>query len=171
ADEIRGGRTLDEVVGVGVDVNEARRDDQASGVDRLGGLPARDAADRGDPAIFDADVLSRRGAAAAIDDEAAADHEVVAGRLCDRARAAGQDESGGDAREPPAARHRAACGFVSSDTVTPTTMTTMTPIGLCQRYETPLVAGANAKNTTNAMPLSSPMKAPWPFRRLKVSAR
>ena len=29
-------------------------------------------------------------------------------------------------------------------------MTTMTPIGLCQRYETLLVAGSNAKNTTNS---------------------
>ena len=61
---------------VGVDVDEARRDQQALGVDLLGAL-ARHLADRGDLAVLDRDVGLARAAARAVGHRAAADDQIV----------------------------------------------------------------------------------------------
>ena len=60
ADEVRGRGTIDEVVGVRVDVDESGRHDQPGRVDDLRGLRPREAADRRDPAVLDRDVGERR---------------------------------------------------------------------------------------------------------------
>ena len=63
-----------------MDVDEARRDDEAGGVDRPRGLCPH-ASQRDDAAVADADVADERRVAGAVDDAAAADEEVDAGRL------------------------------------------------------------------------------------------
>ena len=60
---------------VGVDVDEARRDQQALGVDLLGAL-ARDLADGGDPAVLDRDVGFANGRAGAVGQVAAAHDQI-----------------------------------------------------------------------------------------------
>ena len=62
---------------VGVDVDDARRDHQAVGVDHLVGRLAREPADGGDAPVADRDVGDLPGQAGAVDDEAAADQQVV----------------------------------------------------------------------------------------------
>ena len=64
---------------VGVQVDEARRHDQAAGVDHLVGLVGADLADLGDHAVLDPDVAAKARQAAAVDDHAAANHAVVPG--------------------------------------------------------------------------------------------
>ena len=66
---------------VGVQVDEARRHDQAAGVDRLVGLAGADLADLGDHAVLDADVAAEARQAAAVDDHAAADHAIESGHV------------------------------------------------------------------------------------------
>jgi hypothetical protein len=61
---------------VGVDVDEARRHDQAVRVDDAPCF-AFDTADRADPPVAHRDVRGEAGQAGAVDDLAAADHEVV----------------------------------------------------------------------------------------------
>ena len=56
ADEVLGARLLGQVVRVGVDVDEARGDDQAGGVDGFTRVPRVDGPDRGDATRRDPDV-------------------------------------------------------------------------------------------------------------------
>ena len=63
-----------------VDVDEARRDDEAAGVDHTRGLFPH-AAQRDDAAGADREIAGKGRVARAIDDAAAADEEVDAGRL------------------------------------------------------------------------------------------
>jgi hypothetical protein len=64
---------------VGVDVDEAGRDDEAVRVDDAACV-VRDAADRGDSPVAHRDVGGVGGQAGSVDDAAAADHEVVGHR-------------------------------------------------------------------------------------------
>ena len=63
---------------VGVRVDDAGRDDEPAGVDRLGGLLGH-VAERDDPAVTDADVGAPAGRARPVDDGAAPDHAVEHG--------------------------------------------------------------------------------------------
>ena len=63
---------------MGVQVDEARRHDQAAGVDDVIGLTGRDLADLGDAAVLDADVAAKPRQPATVDDHPAADHAIVA---------------------------------------------------------------------------------------------
>jgi len=60
---------------VGVAVDEARRHDQAVGIDRASGCRL-DAAQLDDAAVLDADVGGETRLAGAVDDSAAADEEI-----------------------------------------------------------------------------------------------
>ena len=51
ADEVLGARLLGEIVGVGVHVDEAWRDDEPGGVDDLASLASGDRADGGDATV------------------------------------------------------------------------------------------------------------------------
>ena len=70
-------------VGMGLDVDEAGRDREPVGVDHLGGVAARFAADRGDAAVADGDVARLARGAAAVEQQAAADQDVVGHALAD----------------------------------------------------------------------------------------
>src|SRR6185312_498309 len=72
----RGGVPAQLRVEVGVRVDEAGRDDAAVGVE-LVATGVVDCAHDGDDAVVDRDVGAHRGGARAVDDGAAADHEVV----------------------------------------------------------------------------------------------
>jgi len=60
---------------MGMDVDEARGDDPALGVD-LFGAGAGDLADRGDLAVLDRDIALEGFAAGAVDDRRATDHNI-----------------------------------------------------------------------------------------------
>src|SRR6185503_11961141 len=64
---------------VRVQVDEARRHDQAAGVDHLVGIVGAQLADLGDHPVLDAKVALEARQPAAVDDHAAADHAVEAG--------------------------------------------------------------------------------------------
>ena len=66
---------------MGVQVDEARRHDQAAGVDGLVGLAGPDLADLGDHAVLDADVAPEARQAAAVDDHAASNHAIESGHV------------------------------------------------------------------------------------------
>jgi len=66
---------------VRVQVDEARRHDQAAGIDRLVGFADADLADLGNHAVLDADVAAKARQAAAVDDHAAADHSIEPGHV------------------------------------------------------------------------------------------
>ena len=101
-------RMRGEVVGVGVDVDEAGRDDQAGGVDRPRAAGDRGKrADRGDAAVLDRDVGRRAGAPGAVDHLTAGDQQVVARR---RLRRAGHGAA--ETRQKQDARRLAASGRV-----------------------------------------------------------
>jgi hypothetical protein len=76
AEEVFGLGLLDDFVGVRVDVNEARRDDQSGGINFLLGL-AGHATDGDDAALLDADVGEVRGVACAVHDASVADDTIV----------------------------------------------------------------------------------------------
>jgi hypothetical protein len=61
---------------VGVDVDEARRDDAAFGVD-LVGAPICDGSDCRDPVTVDGDIADRTGCAGSVNDEPVSDYKVV----------------------------------------------------------------------------------------------
>ena len=65
----------DLAVVVRVDVDPARRDHRALGVDRA--VAVEPAADRGDPVAVDADVAGEPCGPRAVDDRAAPDHQIV----------------------------------------------------------------------------------------------
>ena len=77
ADEVLGAGMVGKIVGVGVDVDEAWRDDEPGRVDALARVALRDRADGRDASVLDGDVGAPRRRAGAIDDLAAGDHEVV----------------------------------------------------------------------------------------------
>ena len=62
---------------VGVQIDEARRDDQAGGVDDLRGVVRFDLAHLGDAAIADGDVARETRQPSAVDDGAVPDNRVV----------------------------------------------------------------------------------------------
>ena len=62
-----------------VQVDEARRHDQAAGIDHLVGIVGAELADPGDHAVLDADVAAEARQAAAVDDHAATDDAVEPG--------------------------------------------------------------------------------------------
>ena len=66
----------DLTVEVGVDVDEARRDEQAGGVDLLS-AEVVDFSEGGDDAVVDGDVGLAGGRAGAVDDESVANDEIV----------------------------------------------------------------------------------------------
>ena len=70
---------LEQRVEVGVEVDEAGRDDEAGGVDNASSTGRRDrlAGDEGNPVAGDGDVRPIAGGAGAVDDRPAGDHEVV----------------------------------------------------------------------------------------------
>ncbi len=78
ADEVLGARLLDEVVGVGVDVDEAWRDDEPRGVNHLARVELRERADLDDASGPDRDVSPPRGRAGAVDDLPAGNQQVIA---------------------------------------------------------------------------------------------
>ncbi len=78
-------------VGMGLDVDEARRHREAFGVDHLGGVACELHADGGDAAVADRDVASCAGRSAAVEQQAAADEDVVGhGRILPRRRRLGR---------------------------------------------------------------------------------
>ena len=79
ADEVLGARLLGEVVGVGVDVDEPRRDDEPGGVDHVTRVELRERADLDDASVLDRDVRPPRRRAGAIDDLAAGNQQVITG--------------------------------------------------------------------------------------------
>ena len=66
---------------MGVQVDEARRHDQAAGVDRLVGLARADMADLGNPAVLDADVAPEARQPTAVDDHSPLDDAIIAGHV------------------------------------------------------------------------------------------
>ena len=89
ADEVGGGGMVGDLVGVGVDVDEAGRDDEPGRVDAVGAVSRRDLANRLDASALDADVGAPRRRARAVDDQAAGDDDVELCRLSLRAGPAG----------------------------------------------------------------------------------
>ena len=85
-------------VRVGVEIDEAWRDDAACGVDHARGLRVRERSDGGDAPVPDADVARDPRVACAVDDVAAADDDVERRRLL-RVRRGGVHRSEGRARE------------------------------------------------------------------------
>ncbi len=92
-------------IGMGLDVDEARRHREARCVDGLRRLARQRSADRCNAAVRDSDVLHAAGAAAAVEDAAVADEDVVGHRALlllrtprggRTASAAGLVEEGGD---------------------------------------------------------------------------
>ncbi len=77
ADEVLAPRLVDEVVGVGVDVDETRCDDEAGSVDHLPRVDLRDGADRRDAPGFDGDIRPPGRSAGAVDDLTASDQQVI----------------------------------------------------------------------------------------------
>ncbi len=61
---------------MGVDVDEARGDDPAPGVDLLGATPA-DIAQRDDLPVLHRDIALEQCPAAAVDDRPATDHQIM----------------------------------------------------------------------------------------------
>ena len=78
ADEVLGARVIDEVIGVGVDVDEARRDDEPRSVNDLARVELGDRANLGDAARLDRDVSPASRSAGAIDDLPAGNQQVIA---------------------------------------------------------------------------------------------
>ena len=64
-------------VGMGLDVDEAGRDHEACRVDHLGGVAANVSPDGGDAAVADREIARLAGGAAAVEQQAAADENVV----------------------------------------------------------------------------------------------
>ena len=138
ADEVLGERLALEIVCVRVHVDEAGCDDQARGVDDLARVLHGDGADGGDAILDDGDVGAPRRCARPVDHPAADDGKVIA---CRRPRLR-QSQQHRDADRCNDSLHAvSARGRVIRLTSTPTTTTTMTPMGLCQRNEMPLVGG------------------------------
>ena len=67
-----------------MDVDEARRDQEADGVDDLAGILAGDFPDYRDGPVPDGDIGTARWRARPVDDPAAHDGHVVAGSLAGR---------------------------------------------------------------------------------------
>ena len=94
AHEVFRARRAGDAVGVGVDVDEPGRHDEARGVDRLRGAVARQDPDGRDSAVLDRDIGAPRRCSRSIDQRAAGDHQVVARRLRDPGRGQEGSEQG-----------------------------------------------------------------------------
>jgi hypothetical protein len=80
-----------QIVGMGMNIDEARGHDQSRGLDFLCAFIGHEA-DRGDPAVLDCDIREERRIACAVDDPAMADDGVVSGGVSCRYREEHQGE-------------------------------------------------------------------------------
>ena len=96
---------IDEVVGVGVDVDEARRDDEPRGVNDLARVELGDRANLGDAARLDRDVSPASRSAGAIDDLPAGNQQVIAKLPLSGRTLAGQGEKQQDDEEMESVEH------------------------------------------------------------------
>ncbi len=106
ADEVLGAGLLGKIVGVGVDVDEAWRDDEPGGIDGLACVALRDYTDSGNATVLHGHIGAARSRAGAIHDLAACDHEVVP-RLSLRGRPGGERPDEKNRGEDRVARHGA----------------------------------------------------------------
>jgi hypothetical protein len=81
---------------VGVQVDQARRDDLAAGINGVAGIARKIGSDRHDPAARNRDIAHRVEPDRRIDDPPALDDEIVAGR--ERAASAGEQRGGSSRR-------------------------------------------------------------------------